>query len=827
MEIEKAIEKILDGHAVLFAGAGFSYGAKNTKGDVPSAKKLKKDLLKDMGMDENTDMGLEIIADYYKEKKSGSDLVDKLREQYNILSVADHHKKIMDLQWKRVYTTNYDQVIERASKESSRAYSREAIILSDDFESCSKTSICVHINGYIEQLNANKLDNEFKLTDRSYSCDTLGGNPWFEFMVNDFEAASVIIVIGYSMQFDIDIKRLLSAPEISKKVIFIDSPEIDEISKGLLEKYGVCYPIGIEGFSNMVEIVKKEYVPRVGFLFKSFKCMYHDALTSILPTYEEIVKFYIEGKKCDKLLKKDDAGEYKYVLKRKAMNLFLRNYRSGKVFIALSNLGNGKTTFLDMVENELRKEDIKIYTYIHRYDMIDQEIEEICKERKRSIVIIDNYPGHMDILNKFFQYGHSNITFLLTARNGVNYMFHKQLERALHINPEDIQLLYLNQLQMGEIEELANVLENNSLLKDEICSGIEIDDINDIKKFIKEDCKSSFSNLLLRLFESSNIKEKLIILYKGLEESENTKVKEVAIFSLLKNISNYDLNFHEILDLFNADYVALMRYDIEFIPEIFEQSDDGAINVRSSIVSMSLVKNIIKTEDIIMTMKKAFLAADNKVGRTYVELQKSMVSHSQFVFFTNTSDEREKLILIESFYNDIRNTKFAKHNPFFWEQFASAYIDMKKFDLAKKCIDTALVEAKRNPRFVPFQVKTVQGRCYVERCYDDLLKGECTESEAVDSIVNATDAVLLYYGHPENNLYYVFKVVRFYSKVFDFIKNSMNKRELSIYIEKSSIMNVRMVEYLENNDELQYIEKVKVWQQKLIDSVEEAKALIR
>lgn len=103
-------------------------------------------------------------------------------------------------------------------------YIRDAIILSDDFETSNKNLIAIHLNGYIERLNVDKLDNEFKLTDHSYSCDTLIGNPWFEFMVNDFEAASAIVVIGYSMQFDIDIKRLFSAPEISQKVIFIDSP---------------------------------------------------------------------------------------------------------------------------------------------------------------------------------------------------------------------------------------------------------------------------------------------------------------------------------------------------------------------------------------------------------------------------------------------------------------------------------------------------------------------------------------------------------------------------------------------------------------------------
>ena len=121
-------------------------------------------------------------------------------------------------------------------------------------------------------------------------------------------------------------------------------------------------------------------------------------MTSVTPTYEEIVQFYTEGKECEKLFAKDSGGDYKYLLNRKAMNYFMRTYRNNKVFIAISNLGNGKSTFLYLVENELRKEDVKVYSYVHRYDLIDQEIELICNETQKCVVIIDNYPGHMDIL---------------------------------------------------------------------------------------------------------------------------------------------------------------------------------------------------------------------------------------------------------------------------------------------------------------------------------------------------------------------------------------------------------------------------------------------
>ena len=151
---------------------------------------------------------------------------------------------------------------------------------------------------------------------------------------------------------------------------------------------------------------------------------------------------------------------------------------------------------------------------------------------------------------------------------------------------------------------------------------------------------------------------------------------------------------------------------------------------------------------------------------------------------------------------------------------------MKKFDLVKKCIDTALVEAKKTPRFVPFQIKTVQGRYYVEKSYDDLIGGRSNAREAVEAIVNATEAIMLHYDHPENNLYYVFKVVRFFPMIFECIKASMNKREISIYIEKSSIMKKRMEEYLSNSVDSQYYDKVSIWCRSLEKSIGDAKHLM-
>lgn len=829
MELREAVEHILDGTAVLFAGAGFSYGAKNMYDDVPNAAKLKEQLLIGLGYDSSTyaEHSLETLASVYKKKIGADSLVELLKKQYTILQVADYHEQLALLKWKRIYTTNYDQTIEIASKSESYGQPcfRDAIIMSDDFDSIDKNSICIHLNGYIERLTEDKLDSEFKLTDRSYSCDTLNGNPWLELMANDFEAASVIAVVGYSMQYDLDIKRMLATPEISKKVIFITSPNPNPIDLVLLEDYGTCLSIGVKAFSEEIEKAKNNYVPRVASAYKSFRHWYHDTRMSEAPSYEEIVGLYAVGFFSEKLLSKDCTGMYKYLLNRRAMDVFLANYRTQKVFIAISNLGNGKSVFLDMVINELRQEDVNVFKYTQRFQSIDEEIAAICNERKHCVVIIDNYPGHMDILKKFAYYGCGNITFLLTARTSVNQMFYKRLENTLRIRTEEIRPLYLNEIKNSkEVKELALILADNKLLPAELCKETNNDTLED---FITNECNGYFSALLLKLFESSNIKEKLVQLYMNLERNKNVTVKRIAIFILLKSVSNYELSIPQIYDLFQADYLKLKEDEDEFVQEIFTKQGDTGLAVRSSVIAKYLIKHVIKLEDIVDTMKTAFLAADKKQGTDYSELQKSMVSHSQFRVFANVNNDDTRKSLIETFYDDIRNTNFAKDNTFFWEQFASAYIDMNKFDMVEQCLENAFSAAEKIPGFVPFQVKTVQGRYFIEKASFNYTSGTCSASEAVESIRRAANVILAFYDNPENNRYYVFKVVSGITRLYNLIEKELNDKELSICIQEMSILSKQMGDFILKNPQAQNSNRIYEWKDDLVKAIESAKGILK
>ena len=82
----------------------------------------------------------------------------------NIIALSQ--QIIAQQKWIRVYTTNYDDVLETAGEKDGRIYT--PMLLSDTVERINCVESVVHMNGYIRNLDKNSLENEFKLCTRSY-----------------------------------------------------------------------------------------------------------------------------------------------------------------------------------------------------------------------------------------------------------------------------------------------------------------------------------------------------------------------------------------------------------------------------------------------------------------------------------------------------------------------------------------------------------------------------------------------------------------------------------------------------------------------------------
>ena len=119
MNIEEAIRHAIDGNAILFLGAGFSCGGKNRNGEtLPSASELSKRLCKEMGIPESSDLAIvsDMFIDHSVYGKGVKELISFLKKQCLALRISEAQETIINLPWRRIYTTNYDNIPEICSR---------------------------------------------------------------------------------------------------------------------------------------------------------------------------------------------------------------------------------------------------------------------------------------------------------------------------------------------------------------------------------------------------------------------------------------------------------------------------------------------------------------------------------------------------------------------------------------------------------------------------------------------------------------------------------------------------------------------------------------
>src|ERR1700728_2184424 len=106
---DSAVRTALDGEGLLFIGAGFSVGATNAAGTSPKTGKALAAALA-AAEDLPSDASLGAAADYYHRTRGGAALVALLKAEYDVRSVGREQVRVASVRWRRVYTTNFDDV---------------------------------------------------------------------------------------------------------------------------------------------------------------------------------------------------------------------------------------------------------------------------------------------------------------------------------------------------------------------------------------------------------------------------------------------------------------------------------------------------------------------------------------------------------------------------------------------------------------------------------------------------------------------------------------------------------------------------------------------
>lgn len=719
MELHEVYQAIVNGRAILLTGSGAHVNAIGIEGkSFPSGVHLACDLYKACGIDNpENPSDLQDAADTYLENKSSDELINEIKKKLYVSKIQQEHKNLYSQNWQRVYTTNYDEIPIFASKESEKPL--YPVTLSDKVKiERKKQKQCVYINGYIGKLNVSTLQSEFKLSGRSYSADALNDSPWSAILEDDLQTVDCVVIVGLSLDYDLDLRRIIYAQNVINKTVFIEYPGIstDKIRK--LTRYGTVYRSGVESFAKSLEEYKIAHpaskLTSVVHIYKCFDVAKEKNIVkraSSFEVYDLFMTGQIENR--DNLWHTQN-GKYDNIVYRKYLNEVKCDLKKGcRVVYLHANLGNGKTVFVESIKNILLKENYHIYTLNNVYPkLISSDIKNIVETAGKKVIIIENYYNYIEVLEKFSIYDLKEIQFILTARTVLYDTRILEANHALRIGDGESRVFNLNKLSDSELKFLAYILNKNGLWGR--LSGLSN---TEKKKQLKNKRKGNaeFQSILVDVVNSTDMKEKIEKIVLGIK-SVSVSYYEVLILSLLVKVMSINISILDIEKIMGINVAFDSRFtNDENVLEILSFSDENTDYRIKSAVTARMILQELDCNDVIIKVLGKTANYTNKYRsiERYENVLKNIISYSHVSTFLVRSSQKEEFLV--KYYDSLKELEYYNENTFFWLQYAIACANIGSYDLAQRFLDTAYEYFRESEYTVPFQADTQQARLYLLR----------------------------------------------------------------------------------------------------------------
>lgn len=781
MTLKEGINKIFEGNCMLFLGSGFSLDSVNVNHKKLMSAGSLSDKLDSMSGGDN-EGSLENAAEEFIDNFGEQRLVDFLRKEFTVIEYSTEQETIGKCKWKRIYTTNYDDTMEKIAQKSGRVLT--PVTLSSSLQEYrDKSDTVVHLNGSVSDLTSVSLSEEFKLTSSSYLTQSFLKSDWITLFRYDLKDSDAIFFVGYSLAYDLDIKRLIfEYPGLKDKTFFI----VNETEKASrlknMAKFGTPLTIGVDGFAKKIKEQAALYAPPAIKYEKPYLCFKRIPLIVKRPKIQDeaIWDLFFKGLPKLDVLKYSYqySPDYLYYIHRGYLDKAIELINNGQRNILVhSDLGNGKTLFILGLSLEMSRLGYDVYLYDHYDVSLNREIERICKiDNNRVVIVVENYSSNKEFFDILKTY-RSNQILIVSDRTVNNDMGYDWLVDMLKIQFFSFDL---NVLTDEEIEHIIEVFEAYGLW-----SFFSARNRYEKKNYIVCDCRKSFRNLLLGLLKSPTIISRFNNIIDTIKEREN--FYEALVLILVSKVFDLNIDLDMLSDAIDDTLIGNQMFKRNQIVKEFIDFESFQIKVKSAILAEVILDKIVDGSIIKKVMVKTFVNFDKKRHNpNYRKVLRSLLSYTNIQRVLNNNDPKYKSIIIE-FFEDVRRCDFCKNNPHYWLQYAIVKLDDGDYPLSETFFKNAYSYAAKKDSFDTYQIDNHYARFLLE---NEINVGD--DKSCMDVFLKAHH-ILMDTKHDKDTKYYPFRVARNYKPFYTRFYKNMTRKNKEVFVHSCEEM-LEMIE---------------------------------
>lgn len=769
--LDQVCETVVAGGTICLLGAGFSLSGQSVHGaPLPTTQELTKDIFSAIGISAQPGASLADVADYCEDDPASSLALRKLLiDRLTLCKPSDLQRKLIAQPWRSIFTTNFDDLIERCIGSASQQ------IITPSTNSIARNpgaTPIYYMHGRAKDLAEGNIDPKFVISERNYLRLHEDNRSLYAQLQNEIFAAKYIVVLGYSLR-DLDVARIFleAGHAFKEKTIIITSDNEDKFLQSRLKKFGTVFPIGISGF---VEVLERQKVSEAFSRPYSFVDVTEDLQPAEEVGVEDFVRLIITGRFEGRfykrqLLSRDRSGDAYAIRRSSVIEAVLGRPKDGvNRFVISSDLGNGKSVFLKQLAVELGAAGYKVVEVSSEAEEVFEELDRLLTEVQPLAFLMDDVIRYRSVAEYIGKRLNGISLFVCCVRGDLNEIVNKDLSNRLGGAARQIDT---NKLGSSEIEQWDAALERWGLWEGRIALSRE-----ERLSFLANECASENRSIILSLFRSSRIAEKInqivdfflksggyqkefaALLISALCQQHVTWESIVFWLEIDEQQLKADLQNNELSGLFFdgrtwnivtspqlADYVLRTKY--------IDQDKDTLVDVYSTIVQ-----------------RTADSAADLRAGYVFRENLKELM---KFRFLTRLfGDNEDGVKLISRVYKRLSSAPYIRDNPQFWLQYAMSRMQVDDLSSAETYLNTALGKAaQRGMSYSPFQILDQRARLYFIK--NARKRGRFSVNEVKQAINDLRESI----GNPESEMIYLYRSAPL---ILDFVEARIDELDVAL-----------------------------------------------